>query len=63
LFRITGRIIPAIFPADMLRPRFVRWLLLSFFVSHNALLSRTPVLGLRHASLSTVLAAHILLAF
>jgi hypothetical protein len=44
-------------------PRFIRWLFPSLFVSHDALLRRAPVLRLRHAGLSAMLAAHILLTF
>jgi hypothetical protein len=59
LLRIAGRVIAPIFPADMLRPGLVCWLLLPFLISHNALL-RPASIGLWHTGLSTVLAAHVL---
>jgi len=38
LFRIAGRIVAPIFPADVLSARLVRWLFLSSLVANDALL-------------------------
>ena len=63
LFRIARRIIAPIFPADVLSTRFVRRLFLAFLVANDALLGRASVLGLRHACLTAMLAAHVPFAF
>jgi len=63
LLWITWRIIAAILPADMLSTCLVDRLFLSLFVTHDALLCRTPILGLRHACLAAMLATHVLSAF
>ena len=63
LFRITRRIIATIFPADVLGTRFVRGLFLPSFIANDPLLRRALVFRLRHAGLSAMLAAHVLLAF
>jgi hypothetical protein len=62
LLRITKWIIASVFPADMLRPGFVGWLLLPFLISHDALLRRASI-GLWHAGLSTVLSSRVLPTF
>ena len=61
--RIIRWIVVAACAADVMSPRFICWLFPSLFVSHDALLRRAPVLRLRHAGLSAMLAAHILLTF
>jgi hypothetical protein len=61
-FGSPGWVVASVFSADMLRPGFVCWLFLPFLVLHEALLRRASI-RLRHASLSTMLAAHILSAF
>jgi hypothetical protein len=63
LFRIARRIVAPIFPADVLSARLVRGLFLSPLVANDALLRRASVLRLRHARLTTMLAAHVLSAF
>jgi hypothetical protein len=55
-------VIASVVPADMLRLGFVCRLFLPFLISDDGLLRRASIRP-RHASLSTMLAAHILLAF
>ena len=62
LLGITRWVIASVFPADMSRPGFVSRLFLPFLITHDALPRRASI-RLRHASLSTMLATHILPAF
>src|SRR5450756_2182980 len=53
-------------PADLLRTRLVRRLLLAFFVAYDALIDTTCSMSgiwLRHTGLPAVLASHVLRAF